>query len=132
MSSGPGWPTTSGTRPRRRLPPCRRRPCHAAPAGASRPPEGVFCFADALAEGALHTLREHGLGVPADIAVVGFDDVDEARYAAPPLTTVAPDKAELARLALTALLDRMRRPESRTGTPPILLAGHRLVVRATT
>ncbi|MFI8194253.1 LacI family DNA-binding transcriptional regulator [Streptomyces sp. NPDC085946] len=96
------------------------------------PPDGVFCFADALAEGALHAVRERGLDVPGDVAVVGFDDVEEARYTAPPLTTVAPDKRELARLALTALLDRVQRPEARTGTPAVLLAGHELVVRAST
>ncbi|MFJ4617960.1 LacI family DNA-binding transcriptional regulator [Streptomyces sp. NPDC088812] len=89
------------------------------------PPDAVFCFADALAQGALHAARERGLTVPDDLAVVGFDDVEEARYTAPPLTTVAPDKQELARLAVSALLDRIG---GRTA-PPVLPAGHRLVVR---
>lgn len=99
--------------------------------GLVEPPDGVFCFADALAEGALHTLRQRGVTVPGELAVVGFDDVEEARYAAPPLTTVAPDKAELARLAITALLDRIDAPAApvRAAPPAVLRAGHRLIVR---
>ncbi|MFJ3666851.1 LacI family DNA-binding transcriptional regulator [Streptomyces sp. NPDC090106] len=89
------------------------------------PPDAVFCFADAMAEGALHAVRERGLSVPGDIAVVGFDDVEGAAYTAPPLTTVAPDKPELARLAVNALLDQI---EGRVD-PSVLIAGHRLVVR---
>lgn len=90
------------------------------------PPDAVFCFADAMAEGALHALRERGLRVPGDVAVVGFDDVEGAAYTAPPLTTVAPDKAGLARLAVGALLGRI---EGRSGAS-VLVAPHRLVVRA--
>jgi DNA-binding LacI/PurR family transcriptional regulator len=94
------------------------------------PPDAVFCFADALAEGALHALRERGLSVPRDIALVGFDDVEEARYTAPPLTTVAPDKQELARLAVAALLSRIDVPAPASATPPtVVLAPHRLVIR---
>ncbi|QJT01871.1 LacI family transcriptional regulator [Streptomyces asoensis] len=94
------------------------------------PPDAVFCFADALAQGALHAVRERGLTVPGDVAVVGFDDVEEARYTAPPLTTIAPDKRELARLAVTALVDRTggRAPAESS----VLIAGHRLVVREST
>ncbi|MFD6419568.1 LacI family DNA-binding transcriptional regulator [Streptomyces sp. NPDC060194] len=93
------------------------------------PPDAVFCFADALAAGAMHAVRERGLRVPEDVAVVGFDDVDEARYAAPPLTTIAPAKEELARLAVAALLDRVAGAAPTGGGPSILLAGHALVVR---
>jgi DNA-binding LacI/PurR family transcriptional regulator len=94
------------------------------------PPDAVFCFADALAEGALHALRERGLSVPRDVAVVGFDDVEEARYTAPPLTTIAPDKQELARLAVAALLGRIEGPDPLPGTPPtVVMARHRLVIR---
>ncbi|MER5523016.1 LacI family DNA-binding transcriptional regulator [Streptomyces sp. NPDC002677] len=93
----------------------------------AEPPDAVFCFADAMAEGALAVLRERGLSVPGDVAVVGFDDVEAARYAAPPLTTVAPDKRELARLAVAALLRRIDGVHD--AGPTVLVAGHRLVVR---
>ncbi|MFD7699986.1 LacI family DNA-binding transcriptional regulator [Streptomyces caelestis] len=91
------------------------------------PPDAVFCFADTLAEGVLHAARERGLSVPGDLAVVGFDDIEAARYTAPPLTTVAPDKRELARLAVTALLEGV--DGVRATRPRVLSAGHRLVVR---
>ncbi|MEU7468643.1 LacI family DNA-binding transcriptional regulator [Streptomyces sp. NPDC044984] len=91
------------------------------------PPDAVLCFADTLAEGVLHAARERGLSVPGDLAVVGFDDIEAARYTAPPLTTVAPDKRKLARLAVTALLEVV--DGARATRPRVLRAGHRLVVR---
>ncbi|MER7180412.1 substrate-binding domain-containing protein, partial [Streptomyces hyaluromycini] len=93
----------------------------------AEPPDAVFCFADAMAEGALAVARERGLSVPGDVAVVGFDDVEAARYTAPALTTVAPDKRELARVAVRALLRRIEGAADRE--PTVLTVGHRLVVR---
>ncbi len=66
--------------------------------------DAVFAFNDLLALGAMHALAEAGLRVPQDVAVIGFDDIEEGRYSAPPLTTVAPDKAAIGRLALDLLL----------------------------
>ncbi|MCQ9131451.1 MULTISPECIES: LacI family DNA-binding transcriptional regulator [Streptomyces] len=70
--------------------------------------DGVFAANDNMAAGALRTLREAGLPVPAGVAVVGFDDLEVARIADPPLTTVhQPITAlgrEMARM-LVALLD---------------------------
>jgi DNA-binding LacI/PurR family transcriptional regulator len=104
--------------------------------GGAKRPDAVFCFADTLAEGAMHAVREAGLRIPEDIAFVGFDDLDQARYAAPPLTSVAPDKRELARLAVDALLNRIEGGAAEppgaigtAGTTTVRYAGHRLVVR---
>ncbi|MFE4468667.1 LacI family DNA-binding transcriptional regulator [Leifsonia sp. NPDC056824] len=66
--------------------------------------DAVFAFNDLLALGAMHALAEAGLRVPQDVAVIGFDDIEEGRYSTPPLTTVAPDKAAIGRLALDLLL----------------------------
>jgi DNA-binding LacI/PurR family transcriptional regulator len=88
--------------------------------------DAVFCFTDELALGALHTLAARGLRVPDDVAVVGFDDIEDGRYSVPSLTTIAPDKAQIARLALDCLADRISRPGARERD---LVAGHRLVVR---
>ncbi|MEU0199459.1 MULTISPECIES: LacI family DNA-binding transcriptional regulator [unclassified Streptomyces] len=92
------------------------------------PPEAVFCFNDLLAAGAVRAAADRGLGVPRDVAIAGFDDVELSQFSVPSLTTVAPDKAELARLAVTALLRRIAE-DSAEVPPAVLYAGHRLVVR---
>ena len=71
------------------------------------PPDAVFCFNDLLALGALRTLADAGLKVPGDVAVVGFDDIDDGRYHAPSLTTISPDKEWLADNAVSLLLERI-------------------------
>ncbi|MFV2100992.1 LacI family DNA-binding transcriptional regulator [Micromonospora sp. LOL_024] len=64
----------------------------------------VFTANDHLALGVLRALHEHGRRVPDDISVVGFDDVPEAAYFIPPLTTVRPDFGAVARASLEMLL----------------------------
>ncbi|WP_158374505.1 LacI family DNA-binding transcriptional regulator [Cellulosimicrobium cellulans] len=70
--------------------------------------DAVLCFNDLLALGAWHALRTAGLGVPGDVAVAGFDDIEESRYAG--LTTVAPDLGVLAREAVRLLVRRVEDP----------------------
>src|SRR5690606_30600784 len=60
----------------------------------SEPPDAVFCFNDLLALGALRALSEAGVRVPDDVAVIGFDDIDDGRFSTPSLSTISPDKAE--------------------------------------
>jgi DNA-binding LacI/PurR family transcriptional regulator len=92
-------------------------------------PDAVFAFTDELALGALHVAHERGLRVPDDVAFVGFDDIEDGRYANPPLTTVAPDKQQIAERALQCLADRIYSPAS--AVPPLdVVIPHRLVVRA--
>jgi DNA-binding LacI/PurR family transcriptional regulator len=67
----------------------------------------VFCGNDTMALGLVRALTEHGRRVPDDVSVVGFDDVPEAGYFLPPLTTVRQDFGELGRQALGALVDRI-------------------------
>ncbi|MFE9957343.1 LacI family DNA-binding transcriptional regulator [Micromonospora sp. NPDC005299] len=72
----------------------------------ARMPEvtAIFTANDHLALGVLRALHEHGRRVPDEISVVGFDDVPEAAYFIPPLTTVRPDFAAVARASLDLLL----------------------------
>ncbi|MET3903463.1 LacI family DNA-binding transcriptional regulator [Paenarthrobacter sp. 4246] len=69
--------------------------------------DAVFGLNDALALGALHELLVRGKKVPEEIAVAGFDDIDEASFASPSLTTVAPGRAEIAERAVELLIDRI-------------------------
>jgi DNA-binding LacI/PurR family transcriptional regulator len=71
------------------------------------PPDAVFCFNDLLALGAMRAAHERGVRVPDDLAVVGFDDIEDGRYSTPTLTTISPDKAQIARVAVEYLLRRM-------------------------
>ncbi|MFD7256631.1 LacI family DNA-binding transcriptional regulator [Streptomyces sp. NPDC059874] len=69
--------------------------------------DAVFAASDAMAIGALRTLRERGLRVPEDVAVIGFNDLASARHTSPPLTTVhQPVRAlgqEMARMLVSAV-----------------------------
>jgi DNA-binding LacI/PurR family transcriptional regulator len=69
--------------------------------------------------------------VPEDVAVVGFDDIEDGRFGSPTLTTVSPDKEQIAARALQCLADRIYSP--RNDVPAAdLTVPHRLVVRAST
>ena len=67
----------------------------------------VFCGNDTMALGLMRAMSERRLRVPADVSIVGFDDVPEAGYFRPPLTTVRQDFGEVGRQALNTLIDRM-------------------------
>ena len=75
----------------------------------ARVPEltGVFVANDQMALGVLRALSEHGRRVPGDISIVGFDDIPEAAYFTPPLTTVRQDFGEVGRRSLRALLSQI-------------------------
>jgi DNA-binding LacI/PurR family transcriptional regulator len=88
------------------------------------PPDALLCFNDVLALGATRALHKRGVRIPDDIAVVGWDDIEESRYTTPTLTSISPSKAEIARLAvaeLTAGLAGDGTDRSREITPPYTL-----------
>jgi DNA-binding LacI/PurR family transcriptional regulator len=93
-------------------------------------PDAVFCFNDMLAVGALSALHRAGVRVPEDIAVVGLDDVEDASFAVPPLTSIAPDKREIGRCAVDLLVGRIT--GMRTEAPAYIQPPFRLVVREST
>jgi DNA-binding LacI/PurR family transcriptional regulator len=66
--------------------------------------DALFCFNDVLALGAMAAISDHGLRVPDDIAVVGCDDIEEATFTNPSLTSIAPDKEAIATTAVDRLL----------------------------
>jgi DNA-binding LacI/PurR family transcriptional regulator len=94
------------------------------------PPDAVFAFSDLQALGALRLLADRGLRVPHDVALVGFDDVEDGRFSVPTLTTIRPDKEMIAGVAVDLLAGRIAGTDRRG--PQEVLAGHELVVREST
>ncbi len=69
--------------------------------------DAVFALNDTLALGAIRAITAHGLRIPDDIAMAGFDNIDEAEYSTPTLTTVDPNRVHIARTAVDLLVRRM-------------------------
>ena len=87
-------------------------------------PTAIFALNDLMALGALRAAAEAGCSVPGDLAVVGYDDLEIARFANPPLTTIAQPKKEIGVKAIELLVDRISqkgRPPSRLVLPPELI-----------
>jgi DNA-binding LacI/PurR family transcriptional regulator len=94
-----------------------------------RPDTALFVANDHMAIGLLSALRERDIRVPEDVSVVGFDDVPEAGYLFPPLTTVRQDFATLGELIMQKVLISVEEPDRITEDTP--LATH-LIVRQST
>jgi len=93
----------------------------------TRRPDAVFVASDMMAIGALRVLREAGLRVPEDVAIVGFDDVPQAARTEPPLTTVRQPVYRLGAIAVDSLLDLIDHQDS---SPRRIVLPTELVVRA--
>jgi LacI family transcriptional regulator len=75
----------------------------------------MFAANDLMAIGAMQALRDRGVGIPADIAVVGFDDIAAARLVTPSLTTVAQFQGNMGERAAHILMERLRGTRSGAG-----------------
>lgn len=69
-----------------------------------------FCANDQSAIGLIQRLGEHGVRIPEDVSIVGFDDIEAAKLISPPLTTVRANAEQLGRMAVRRLLDRVKDP----------------------
>jgi len=78
---------------------------------AKHRPTAIFAMNDLMAAGCIHALQEIGLSVPGDIAVVGFDNREIARYLQPPLTTVALPTAEIGVRSAKHILSLIQNPD---------------------
>jgi LacI family transcriptional regulator, repressor for deo operon, udp, cdd, tsx, nupC, and nupG len=95
----------------------------------AEPPTAIFCFNDEMAMGAIEAARRHGLHLPADLSVVGFDDIRFAQCADPPLTTIAQPMREIGEGTVRLLLDIL----NGTRLAPISITlPHHLQVRSST
>jgi LacI family transcriptional regulator len=93
----------------------------------SRRIDAVFAASDIMAIGALRALREAGLRVPEDVAVVGFDDLPQSARTEPPLTSVRQPIYRLGATTVDSLLDLIEYPDS---SPRRIVLPTELVVRA--
>jgi len=98
---------------------------------AGPPPDAVFAFNDTLALGAMRALLRRGLRIPDDVAVIGIDDVAEAPFTTPPLSSVSPDLDEIAHCALELLDEQITAGTARRPAREVV-TGFRLAVRGST
>ena len=94
------------------------------------PPDALFCGNDQIARGAADALRERGIAIPGEVAIVGFDNWEVMTLAArPPLTSIDMNLRALGREAGERLIDDDRRHADQRRLPPALLAGGAAVER---
>jgi len=92
-------------------------------------PDAICCYNDAMAIGAMSVLHQHGLEIPADVAITGFDDIEMASYTHPPLTTLHQPRYEMGVQAMKIMmqvLDKTRRPKE----PIAMSMPGQLIIRA--
>ncbi|MCR2813671.1 LacI family transcriptional regulator [Microbacterium sp. zg.Y1090] len=88
--------------------------------------DALVCFTDMLAFGAVRAFADAGVRVPEDVAIASIDDVQEAEFSVPSLTTVAPDKKAIADTAVEQVLSLVDEPEA---PPRSVEIAYRLVTR---
>jgi DNA-binding LacI/PurR family transcriptional regulator len=93
--------------------------------------DAVFAFNDTLGLGALRALGEAGIRVPEDVAVVGFDNIDEARFSLPSMSSVDPGRDQIAEAAVALLLERINE-KGEKAPPRQVLADFNVVGREST
>lgn len=89
-------------------------------------PTAIFCFSDELAMGAAEVFRQIGYKCPADVSLVGFDDIRFARFTNPPLTTVSQPSREIGRCSVQKLLSILARQPHEIEN---IVLPHKLVLR---
>ena len=99
--------------------------------GLADRPTAVFASSDVLALGGLRWARMNNLAVPEQVAIVGFDNIDAARFAATPISTIDNNVDELARLAVARLLELVG-SEGPLPPPSTTLLHGQLIVREST
>ncbi|MEZ2391375.1 LacI family DNA-binding transcriptional regulator [bacterium RCC_150] len=93
--------------------------------------DGVVAFNDSIALGAMRIMQDAGLKIPEDVAIIGFDDIDETRYSLPTLSTIDPGRREIAETAVAMLLERIDGPAVATPAREFE-AGFKVICREST
>jgi DNA-binding LacI/PurR family transcriptional regulator len=91
--------------------------------------DAVFAASDLIAIGAMHALSDHGMRVPQDVALVGFDDIAMASFVNPPLTTVLQDTGQAGAVLVDSLLGLIRGEPVESEVLPVKLMVRRSSLR---
>ena len=94
-------------------------------------PTGVVCYSDLESTLLVHALWQYGLAIPADVSLIGFNDVFATRYMTPPLTTVGFDAAKIGELGTQLVLKEIE-ASGDTRQPTVLTVKPTLIVRGST
>ncbi len=92
-------------------------------------PTAIFASNDLMALGAMQAIREHGLRIPEDVSLVGFDDIPQASLAHPRLTTVRQPLEQMGRIAVNLLVEQIENPENFERAPRRVTLATRFVER---
>jgi len=93
------------------------------------PPTAIFTYSDLLAIGVIRATNDLGLSVPANLSVIGFDDIETSSFITPRLTTIIQDKEAIGEMAVNLILKRIQTPDL---TPEKVMLPTRLVIREST
>lgn len=93
------------------------------------PPTAIFAISDMMAIGAVRAIEEHGLRVPDDVAVMGFDNISFAAMYDPRLTTISQPQYDMGSIAMNMLLDQIKGKEKKVQQ---IILEHELVIREST
>lgn len=94
--------------------------------------DAVFALNDSLALGVLRALSEAGIRVPDDVAVIGFDNIDESKFSRPPLTTIDPRRDLIAATAVDFLNERINSKDGESLPSRLYMSPYRIVEREST
>ena len=94
-------------------------------------PTAIVCYSNLEATLVVHAMWQYGVAIPAELSVIGFNDLFATRYMTPPLTTVGYDAAKIGKLGAQLVLEQMQGP-SETRQPTVLTVKPRLRVRGST
>jgi LacI family transcriptional regulator len=101
------------------------------PSRAGRMPTAIFATSDTTAIGLMQAAFQAGIGIPDQLSIVGFDDIDLAAFMLPPLTTISQDGVDMGRVAAERLFEMVDQDLEAADVGDIVLAP-RLVVRGST
>jgi LacI family transcriptional regulator len=94
-------------------------------------PTGIVCYCNLEATLIVHAMWQYGVSIPADLSVIGFNEVFATRYMTPPLTTVGFDAAKIGQLGARLVLQDIARPREKC-EPVVMTIKPKLIIRGST